>query len=672
MKKIFYSSAAKLIAFIICIASFTGCAYITVSSFIGNDMIYMFEDSYLSSHALARPLENTFMELRGILYTGLTPEQMNIDSGEWDYYVNKNGTVYTNVENASYDLFSQSDAAMGLRSDGKNSDGFSNSAAHLANYLYSPYINSYDSDDISENGQNAQPFEICVRMNSGALEKHTYEWNALRDNAVNKFGGICALIILSAAAFVFLLFVTGRKYDEDNIQTVTIDRMFVEINLAVIACAGIGGILMAAWIISLIFNNHMTLLDTSIIPLAAVWSSVILALVLSLVRNVKNKTFLERSAAVRIVKFLWKIALKIIRFLFGILRKIISRIRTGWHNILHCLEKDFSQRKAAAAFLAYSVILMILSLSMLTVIMIPVALIFIGAAVIYVFRRLEGFDKIIDGVEKMRGGDINHKIDGCPDGIMSDLADNLNSIGDGLKQSLDREIKAERMKSELITNVSHDLKTPLTSIISYADLLCAETLSPPEANDYVKIIKQKSERLRTLTEDLFEVSKAQSGNSEFNIEEIDICLLINQTLAELNESITKSGLEFVSDLKENEMFVLGDGKKLSRVFENLIGNCLKYSMKGTRVYINVRRDGDMIRAEIKNIAGYRMEFDSEEITERFVRGDKSRSSEGSGLGLAIVKSYVEGCSGQFKAIADGDLFKAVVLLRPVSENMNPS
>ena len=672
MKKIFYSSAAKLIAFIICIASFTGCAYITVSSFIGNDMIYMFEDSYLSSHALARPLENTFMELRGILYTGLTPEQMNIDSGEWDYYVNKNGTVYTNVENASYDLFSQSDAAMGLRSDGKNSDGFSNSAAHLANYLYSPYINSYDSDDISENGQNAQPFEICVRMNSGALEKHTYEWNALRDNAVNKFGGICALIILSAAAFVFLLFVTGRKYDEDNIQTVTIDRMFVEINLAVIACAGIGGVILAAWVVNLIFEEHMTLLDTSIIPLAAVWSSVILALVLSLVRNVKNKTFLERSAAVRIVKFLWKIALKIIRFLFGILRKIISRIRTGWHNILHCLEKDFSQRKAAAAFLAYSVILMILSLSMLTVIMIPVALIFIGAAVIYVFRRLEGFDKIIDGVEKMRGGDINHKIDGCPDGIMSDLADNLNSIGDGLKQSLDREIKAERMKSELITNVSHDLKTPLTSIISYADLLCAETLSPPEANDYVKIIKQKSERLRTLTEDLFEVSKAQSGNSEFNIEEIDICLLINQTLAELNESITKSGLEFVSDLKENEMFVLGDGKKLSRVFENLIGNCLKYSMKGTRVYINVRRDGDMIRAEIKNIAGYRMEFDSEEITERFVRGDKSRSSEGSGLGLAIVKSYVEGCSGQFKAIADGDLFKAVVLLRPVSENMNPS
>ena len=158
---------------------------------------------------------------------------------------------------------------------------------------------------------------------------------------------------------------------------------------------------------------------------------------------------------------------------------------------------------------------------------------------IYVFRRLEGFDKIIDGVVKMRGGDINHKIDGCPEGIMSDLADNLNSIGDGLKQSLDREIKAERMKSELITNVSHDLKTPLTSIISYADLLCAETLSPPEANDYVKIIKQKSERLRTLTEDLFEVSKAQSGNSEFNIEEIDICLLINQTLAELQRKHNK-------------------------------------------------------------------------------------------------------------------------------------
>ena len=217
------------------------------------------------------------------------------------------------------------------------------------------------------------------------------------------------------------------------------------------------------------------------------------------------------------------------------------------------------------------------------------------------------------------------------------------------------------MKSELITNVSHDLKTPLTSIINYADLLSKETLTPPEANDYVKIIKQKGERLKQLTNDLFDISKVQSGNEEFKIEDIDICLLINQTMAELNERIQQSGLVFKVSSEDKEMFIHADGRKMSRVFENLIINCVKYAMKNTRVYINISYAESDVTVEIKNIAGYEMDFDETEISERFVRGDSSRSTEGSGLGLAIVKSYVEACGGCVEIKKDGDLFKVILI-----------
>ena len=287
------------------------------------------------------------------------------------------------------------------------------------------------------------------------------------------------------------------------------------------------------------------------------------------------------------------------------------------------------------------------------VIMIILGCLFLGA-------RMRDLENIKKGVRELKSGNFSNKVEECRSEDYNAIAKDINEIGEGMSLAVEERIKAERMKTDLITNVSHDLKTPLTSIINYADLLSKETLTPAEANDYVKIIKQKSGRLKQLTEDLFDISKVQSGNENFDIEDIDLCLLISQTLAEMDETIKKTGLIFRVSTPDKEVFVKADGKKASRVFENLIGNCVKYSMKNTRVYVDIKNEKGGVRVEIKNIAGYEMDFDENEISERFVRGDSARSSEGSGLGLAIVKSYIEGFGGSMEIKKDGDLFKVVL------------
>ena len=225
-------------------------------------------------------------------------------------------------------------------------------------------------------------------------------------------------------------------------------------------------------------------------------------------------------------------------------------------------------------------------------------------------------------------------------------------------------LKAERLKTELITNVSHDLKTPLTSIISYTELLSGLDDLSEEAKDYVRIIEKKSQRLKTLTQDLFDISKAQSGNENVVLEKIDVSLLINQSLGEYDNEINKSGLTFCVNA-EKDLYILSDGRKMSRVIGNLINNILKYTMKNTRVFISAFSKDNEIIMEFKNIASYPMEFSAEEIVGRFVRGDESRTKEGNGLGLAIVKSYTELSGGNFRVVLDGDMFKAIITFEKI-------
>ena len=274
-------------------------------------------------------------------------------------------------------------------------------------------------------------------------------------------------------------------------------------------------------------------------------------------------------------------------------------------------------------------------------------------------RKVKEFNVIKEGVERIKEGDVHHKIDIPGDGELAKLASDINGIADGLNKAVANELKSERLKTELITNVSHDIRTPLTSIITYVDLLKQEE-DQEKIREYLEIIDQKAQRLKTLTDDLFEASKASSGNIPVNFEKIDIISLITQGLGELNDKIQEAKLDFRINAPEEKVYVYADGKLLWRVIENLLANVFKYALMGSRVYIDIEVFETFIRLTIKNISAYELNISPDYLMERFTRGDEARTSQGSGLGLSIAKSLVELQKGSFKIEIDGDLFKAIV------------
>ena len=251
--------------------------------------------------------------------------------------------------------------------------------------------------------------------------------------------------------------------------------------------------------------------------------------------------------------------------------------------------------------------------------------------------------------------------------INRQMAAAVNDLGDGLRHALQEQMKSERMKADLITNVSHDLKTPLTSIINYVDLLKREELHNEKANEYLEVLDQKSQRLKQLTEDLVEASRASSGNVVLDIRRIDVKELLMQTSGEFVERFEARGLQLVENFPQNPQYVNADGRRLWRIIENLFRNVEKYAMPHTRVYLDLINDGDRVAFSLKNISENPLNISPEELTERFTRGDESRSTEGSGLGLSIAKDLTEIQQGTFEIYLDGDLFKVTVSFPTASE-----
>lgn len=295
--------------------------------------------------------------------------------------------------------------------------------------------------------------------------------------------------------------------------------------------------------------------------------------------------------------------------------------------------------------------------------MIIYMLIYICSMGYFVFKFTGSFNKIVLGAHKISQGNLNYQIEGSSIAVLDVLAKDINNMRSGLGNAIQNEVKSERMKTELITNVSHDLKTPLTSIINYVDLIKKGDFTKEEIEDYIKIIDRKSQRLKVLIEDLFEASSAASGEMELNIEKLDIVALLKQSIAEFEEKIKISKLDFRINIPNEKVYVMVDGKRTWRIFENQISNILKYSLDNTRVYINLEESEDRIIIIFKNISAYEIDFNEDEITERFKRGDQSRHTEGSGLGLAISKGLTELQDGIFKIKVDGDLFKVEIQLK---------
>ena len=273
---------------------------------------------------------------------------------------------------------------------------------------------------------------------------------------------------------------------------------------------------------------------------------------------------------------------------------------------------------------------------------------------------------LLQSAHHLSQGEFNDKINQDL-GLFNSLKDELNCINDGFKDAVSKEVASQKMKTELISNVSHDLKTPLTSIISYIDLLKNEDLSKEQQDEYIDILDRNTKRLKTLIEDLFEVSKVNSGNIQLNPIDLDIHALLQQVLFEYQEQFEHHHLNLKNDYENKKIICHLDSEKTYRVLENLCQNICKYALEHTRVYLQIVETNQQVIVVFKNISAHEIS-NSDDLTERFVQGDTSRKSEGSGLGLAICKSFVEVQGGTFEVNVDGDLFKTTIIFPKKIEN----
>lgn len=276
---------------------------------------------------------------------------------------------------------------------------------------------------------------------------------------------------------------------------------------------------------------------------------------------------------------------------------------------------------------------------------------------------------ITDTLSQIRNGYTDNKLLLRKKAYLKASEDDVNELEKGIEIAILTKSKADKMQAELITNVAHDLKTPLTSIINYSDLLCEENL-PDEAGQYAKSLREKAYRLKTMVQDVFEISKATTGNLNMDMHKLDINKLIMQTTADIDEKIKESTLTFRYSMPEMPVYIYGDGDKLYRVFQNLYINTINYSLENSRVYTSVTTDDEIVYIKIRNTSRQEFEFDKEEILERFVRADKSRSTEGSGLGLSIAKSFTEASNGSFSIETDADMFTVNITFPLIMDDLS--
>lgn len=281
---------------------------------------------------------------------------------------------------------------------------------------------------------------------------------------------------------------------------------------------------------------------------------------------------------------------------------------------------------------------------------------------VFLIVRAVAKQKIRKGIARIAEGDVNYKIPTAYylTGVDLEIANNINHIGDGIQKAVEQSMKDERLKTDLLTNVSHDIKTPLTSIINYIDLLKREDIDNPKIQGYLDILEAKSQRLKQLTEDVTEASKISSGNITMEYINLDLVELINQTTGEFDEKFTKRNLQVMLNVPDHPVVVRADGRRIWRVIENIYNNAAKYAMEGTRVYADLMETNGKAEFTLKNVSEHPLNISADELTERFIRGDVSRSTEGSGLGLSIAKNLTKLQGGEFELYVDGDLFKVVI------------
>lgn len=456
---------------------------------------------------------------------------------------------------------------------------------------------------------------------------------------------------LSIILFVYLTVSMGHSRKKEEIYCNFIDRIPLEILLFLSGMAvsfEVLGLYVMFIDISQIMYERITIPFISILSIIAMIYITIMITYSSMIRRIKAKIFWKNTIVYKCWAFLKRV-------IWGNITKFMGRLSANWRLSIYYF-----------GFCIISVILFLLALDN----GFCVFLLLVWG--IWVFMKITDHLKQLKKIRDM----INHIYDGKTDfllneeefkGNLRNVAKYLNDIAGGFSNAIEENLKSERMKTELITNVSHDLKTPLTSIINYVDLLKAENIENEKAKEYIEVLDNKSQRLKKLTEDLVEASKASSGNIKLTMEKLKVKELIHQVTGEFEDKFEARKLETILSYPEENVFILADSRYLYRVLENIYSNIAKYAKEDTRVYVDIVKNNKKVLIAIKNISKEQLNISADELMQRFVRGDSSRNTEGSGLGLSIAKSLTELQGGSFDIYLDGDLFKVVIEFPIVEE-----
>ena len=519
------------------------------------------------------------------------------------------------------------------REDGKLKD-VSDNGTDAGKWIY----NYFQNDPVT--GKN-EKIIVSVDVSFPYSDEVSAAYAAYENYAGWGNGLVVGMIISFVAGILFLLIITlqsGLVCRDREVHTMSADRIPAEVMLAICVMALIGMVGIAGLGLTASGNPTDGFWLTVITVGEVLGAAVFLGAYLSVIRRWKAKTLWRSSFCYTIVKSCKKVYMA--RTTSG--RMIVAFVGLVLMNYL-----------LAALCGGFGLILLFLA---------------DGVVLLYMIRENAGRQVIYDGLARLASGQLDYKIDEKDlTGDNRQMAAAVNRVGEGLQNAVKETLKSERLKADLITNVSHDIKTPLTSIINYVDLLKREDIQDPKIRGYIEVLDNKSKRLKQLTEDLVEASKVSSGNVVLDMKPIRFGELIRQTNGEFEEKFAARGLQMVCKMDEEPLVIMADGRRMWRVVENLYNNIAKYAMPNTRVYAEARRVGCRVVLEIKNISENPLNIKAEELTERFIRGDVSRSTEGSGLGLSIAKNLVGLQGGTFDIYLDGDLFKVVITFEAVDK-----
>lgn len=459
------------------------------------------------------------------------------------------------------------------------------------------------------------------------------EFTKLQPWAMVSIVAIAVSLLNGIAALVYLTLAAGRQTGDDKVHLNWLDRVKTELFFVLFVIFSVAMVMLAFAASGYEWNIPGMLVMVGVLSL--IYDGIFLLFYMSMIRRVKANVIWEYS---------------FIRWLIISTKRVISTWKSSVRIIVE--------------FVLFAVLFLILTYKLFADRSIPagilLAVLLVAAGIIYL-RDVVQKQEIMKGIRQMTEGDLTYKIP--LENLHNDskkLAEAVNNIGEGLHLAVEENTKSERMKADLITNVSHDIKTPLTSIINYVNLMKMEGTDNVRMQNYIGVLEEKSQRLRQLTEDLVEASKISSGNIVLQMTPINLVELVYQTAGEFNEKFEAKDLTTITKLPKESVKIMADGRRIWRVLENLYNNVAKYALAHTRVYVTMEKQEHKVIFSIKNISEQPLDIKGADLTERFIRGDESRSTEGSGLGLSIARNLTTMMDGTFEVDLDGDLFSVTI------------